>query len=108
MLDALEEREKREEEGRKLIREALRHPPRVVYSVCSLEDSAQSDALLLDDALLARLEEPSSSAKSEDQNGSGPCLDFASSRRPSDDKAKEKLARQKRKEAREKLRSRRK
>ena len=70
MLDALEEREKREKKEREalLIREALRHHASCSLLPCaSLEDSAQSDALrLLDDALLARLEEPSSS-ESEDE-----------------------------------------
>ena len=72
MLDALEEREKREKKEKEavLIREALRHHASCSLLPCaSLEDSAQSDALrLLDDALLARLEEPSSS-ESEDDEG---------------------------------------
>ena len=72
MLDALEEREKREKKEREaiLIREALRHHACCSLLPCaSLEDSCAIDALrLLDDALLARLEEPSSS-ESEDEEG---------------------------------------
>ena len=108
MLDALEEREKAQKKEREAqaIREALKHHACCSLLPCAtLDDSAQSDALrLLDDALLARLEEPSSS-ESEDDEGvkwEAP-ISNCFLEKTVDDKAKEKLARQKRKEAREKL-----
>ncbi|CAH0369061.1 unnamed protein product [Pelagomonas calceolata] len=108
MLDALEEREKAQKKEREAqaIREALKHHACCSLLPCAtLDDSAQSDALrLLDDALLARLEEPSSS-ESEDDEGikwDAP-VSTCFLEKTTDDKAKEKLARQKRKEAREKL-----
>ncbi len=108
MLDALEEREKREKKEKEavLIREALRHHASCSLLPCaSLEDSAQSDALrLLDDALLARLEEPSSSESEEDEDIKWDApVSNCFLEKTVDDKAKEKAARQKRKEAREKL-----